>query len=243
MLRGKKFLVAGAGALLAVALVAGAAFAQTTPTPVAGQSGQTKTSYGQYFLDQLASALNISRDQLNAAAKKAADNTIDKQQQDGRITADQATAAKQRVGQGNGFDNWFGMGRGRFENGGRGFMMGEGAYFDGVAKALGMTNADLQTQLRAGKTVTDLAKEKNVSADQVKSAVVTAVSAQLDQAVKDGKLTADQATAMKNKLNAQSADSFLRMGGKGPMGGGHMRGFPGQRGTGNGATTPKGPTT
>ena len=151
MLRGKRLLVAGAGAVLAVALVAGAAFAQSTPTPSPGQSGQAKTSYGQYFLDQLASALNISRDQLNAAAKTAADNTIDKQQQDGKITADQATAAKQRVDQGNGFGNWLGFGRGGVGGsapGGRGFAFGGGAYFDGVAKALGMTTADLQTQLK-----------------------------------------------------------------------------------------------
>ena len=67
------------------------------------------------------------------------------------------------------------------------------------------------------------------------------MSAQLDQQVKDGKLTADQATKIKNNLNAQSADSFLQMGGKGPMGGAHMRGFPGRGG--RGTTNPTGPTT
>ncbi|MCL5108660.1 MAG: hypothetical protein M1401_07325 [Chloroflexi bacterium] len=210
----KKLLIAGAGALLLALLVAGAAFAQTAPTP--SPTAQAQTNYGQYFLDRLAAALGVTRDQLNAAGQTAANDTIDKQQQDGKLTADQASQAKQRVAQNGGFPQALGLGgrggeRGDFGKGHEGFL-GGGAYQEGVAKALGLTTAELQTQLKSGKTVADLATAKNVSADQVKAAVVTAESAQLDQAVAAGKLTAAQAQQRKDQLNNRPADQFLRMG-------------------------------
>ena len=48
-----------------------------------------------------------------------------------------------------------------------------------------------------------MAKEKNVSADELKAAIITAVTAQIDQAVKDGKLTQTQAEQLKSKLDSQ----------------------------------------
>lgn len=217
----RRLVLATAGALLLVLLVAGAALAQAAPTPTANQNG---TSYGQYFLDRLAAALGVTRDQLNAAGKKAAGETIDKQAQDGRLTADQATQRKQNLEQ-NGTDGWFGFGkgfdgRGGFEGKGPrgGFPVGN-AYTQGVAKALGLSVEELPAQLKAGKTVANLATEKNVAADKIKSEVVATVTAAVDQAVKDGKLTAEQATKIKEQLSGTAADQFLRQGGFGMHGG------------------------
>mgnify|MGYP005851172689 CR=1 FL=1 len=222
----RKLLLAGTSALLLVMLVAGAALAQSAPTPMPNQSS---ANYGQYFLDRLANALGITRDQLNAAGKQAASESIDKQVQDGRITAEQAAQRKQNLDQADGFGGWFGFGKGFGGRGGheglapRGGFLGGNAHVEGVAKALNLSVEDLTAQLRAGKSVADLAKEKNVSADQVKSAVVASVSAQVDQAVADGRLTAEQATRIKDQLNGTSADQFLQNGGfgmhRGPFGG------------------------
>mgnify|MGYP005847379053 CR=1 FL=1 len=206
----RKLLVAGIGALVMVALVVGAVFAQTAPPQA--QPSQGQTNYGQYFLDRLASALGISRDQLNEAAKKAGDETIDKAQQDGRITADQANRLKQQLEQNDGFPRGFGFPLpGKVVVRGVAFTVSTETYQAGVAQALGMSVADLQAELKAGKSVADLAKAKNVTADQVKAAVVGVANGKLDQQVKDGKMTAEQATSIKNQLNQMPAERFLNL--------------------------------
>ena len=95
---------------------------------------------------------------------------------------------------------------------------------DAAAKVLNITTADLKSALQSGKSVADLAKEKNVALDTVKKAIVDAETAQIDQAVKDGKLTADQATKLKDNLS-QRVDTYLqaKFNGKG----GFPGGFPG----------------
>ncbi len=211
----RKWIVAAVGASLLALLVAGAALAQPAPTPEANQNG---ASYGQYFLDQLAKALNINRDQLNAAIKTAGAQTVDKEAQDGRLTADQVSQLKQKIEQGNGLFPGFGRGfdfRGPGKVAPRGAFLGGNGYTEGVAKALGLSTDELRTELRSGKTVADLAKEKNVSAEAIKSAVVTAVGAQLDQTVAAGKMTADQAAKIKSQLENTAADQFLTMRGMG----------------------------
>ena len=65
-----------------------------------------------------------------------------------------------------------------------------------VAKALGMTEAELKTELQTGKSVAEIATAKNVSLDSIVSAVITAQTDRLKQAVTDGKLTQAQADTM-----------------------------------------------
>ncbi len=82
-------------------------------------------------------------------------------------------------------------------------------YDDVVAKALGITAADLRVALVSGKSLQDLAKEKNVSADTVRSATTDALKAQVAQAVKDGVITQAQAdfiTGLLNRIPAASAN-------------------------------------
>ena len=214
----KRLVVAGSGVLLAVVLVAGSALAAPSPqTP----SGQGQTNYRQVFIDKLAALLGTTSDKLTSAAKQAANDTVDQAQKDGALTADQATNAHNRINSGNGSNFFSGPGfmQGRGGRGMQGWFFGGQAEMDAIAKALGMTTADLQTQLKSGKTIADLAKEKNVTADQIKTAVVDAVTAQANQAVKDGKLTQTQADNIINKVKNTSADTFLNIGArKGPWG-------------------------
>ena len=65
-----------------------------------------------------------------------------------------------------------------------------------VAKALGMTEAELKTELQTGKSVAEIATAKNVSLDTIVSVVITAQTDRLKQAVTDGKLTQAQADTM-----------------------------------------------
>jgi len=69
-----------------------------------------------------------------------------------------------------------------------------------IATAPAMTEADLLTQLDAGKSVADVAASKNVSIDTIVNAVVAAETKNLQQAVTDGKLTQAQADTMLSNL-------------------------------------------
>jgi hypothetical protein len=55
-------------------------------------------------------------------------------------------------------------------------------------------------QLRSGKTLKDVAASKNVDFSKVTSAITGAVKPQLDQAVSQGKLTADRETQILNRI-------------------------------------------
>ncbi|MCU1374811.1 MAG: hypothetical protein JWO68_2097 [Actinomycetia bacterium] len=85
----------------------------------------------------------------------------------------------------------------------RGGRPDRGADLGAAATALGMSEADLQTALQGGKTIAQVAKDKGVDVQKVIDAVIAAQSAQLDQAVTDGKLTQAQATARKADLKAR----------------------------------------
>ncbi len=107
-----------------------------------------------------------------------------------------------------------------------GFGQRGGAMLDVIAKALGVDAATLQTDLQAGKTIADIAKDKNVELSVVIDAVVAERQTALTTAVTDGTLTQEQADAqialLKADLNVRFTQAFT---GKGPGG---MGGFDGR---------------
>ena len=111
---------------------------------------------------------------------------------------------------------------------GRGFGMCGGSWesYDAIAKALGLTPEQLFSELHAGKTLDEIAEEKGVDLQKVqdaaKAAQVEAMKASIQQAVKDGKLTQEQADWLLKGLEL----GFM------PMGRGLGRGF--GRGFGHG---------
>jgi len=89
---------------------------------------------------------------------------------------------------------------------GRGQGMGMGGEFQVIADALGVDLATLRTDLQSGKTIADIAKEKNVELSTIVDAVVAKAQDNLKTAVTDGRLTQEQADAqivlLKANLNA-----------------------------------------
>jgi ribosomal protein S20 len=71
-----------------------------------------------------------------------------------------------------------------------------------VADTLHLTPKQLRQEL-AGKTLTDVAKAHSVDPASVAGALKTAATARIDQLVKDGTLTQDQATKIKGNLDAR----------------------------------------
>ena len=71
-----------------------------------------------------------------------------------------------------------------------------------VAKALGVPLDDLNAQLRAGKTIAQIAQSKNIDLTKLHDDVQAAHKALIQQAVKDGKLTQAQADLMLQRMDA-----------------------------------------
>lgn len=200
----KPLVILGLAGVVTALVVGGTAFAQT-PTPSPNQ--QAKTSNGEFFLDRLAAALGTTRDKLNGAFTQARNETVDQAVKDGRLTQEQADRIKSQQGTAP-----FGFGFGVLGRGGKGgaAFMGGSQVRDAIAKVLGMTPEDLANQLRSGKSLAELAKGREQT---VKDAIVSAVKPQLDQAVKDGKITQDRANQILDQIRTSDLNSLGGRGG------------------------------
>jgi polyhydroxyalkanoate synthesis regulator phasin len=92
---------------------------------------------------------------------------------------------------------------------GRAFGLGFGPLgpdVDAVAKYLGLSASKLRDELASGKSLTDIAKAQNKDAAGLKKVVADRLQTRLDQAVKDGHLTKDQADAIAKKMTAHLDD-------------------------------------
>lgn len=206
----KPLVVLGLAGVVAALVVAGTAFAQT-PTP----DQQAKTSYHEFFLDRLANALGTTRDKLNGALTQARSETVDQAVKDGRLTQEQADKIKAQQGTGPFGFGFHGFGRGGMKGGA---FMGAGQAHDAIAQALGMTPEDLANQLRSGKTLAELAAGKEQA---VKDAIVNAMKPQLEEAVKNGRITQDRANEILEQIRTSDLSKY---GGHWGMGRGWFKG-------------------
>jgi hypothetical protein len=114
-----------------------------------------------------------------------------------------------------------------------------------AADTLGITQADLIAQLQGGKTIAQVAREKNVALDTIVNAFVATRQARMAQAVAAGRMTQEQADAMLATMRAnvtarlnqpwspqgpgagftdEDGDGVCDHAGSGRMGGGPMHG-------------------
>src|SRR3954469_7817157 len=148
------------------------------------------------FLNDAAQQLNVSPDKLQDALLKAYDNRVDAWVAAGQITKEQGQALKDRAANGGVPLNVSPRGGGRFSPGAGGLPgLGPwaGAAIGDVAKAvadyLGISQDTLMSELQSGKTLADIATDHGKTKDGLKQAIKDAAKTELDQAVKDGKIT------------------------------------------------------
>ena len=216
-------------ALVGAPLTYNAVMAQQSGTPSAAAKA---FDYSKVFIQKLAGALGIDQTKLETAIKTAGNATVDQALTDKSITADQATKLKAQVAQGGlgilerggrgfgmgGRDGGLGNGRGGAPGMMDGGKMGAGisqiALLESAAKALNLSIVDLDSALRSGKTLTEIATTQKVSLETVKTAVLASLKTQLAAAVKAGTLT--QAQADQILKNAEADANFgLHFGGRG----------------------------
>jgi ribosomal protein S20 len=161
------------------------------------------------FLAGVAKRLGISEDTLKSAIQDEATARIDEAVKNGTLTQEQANRLKERAKSGAGLGP-LGippLGRAFGPGPGRGFGLGFGHVFrglgdqiDAAAEYLGVTPAELRTELQGGKTLSEVAKAHDKSVDGLKTAMKKALRSDLDQAVDDGTLTKEQADNLYAKL-------------------------------------------
>jgi hypothetical protein len=196
------------GAVLVVFGAAGGAYAVTN----------NKDNGRDAYLNDLATRLHVSRDQLNSALKGAFEDRLDAAVKAGRLSQSEADNIKKKVEQngvvpGLGGPPLGGPGPRLGGPGGAGdphfgfkFGFGIGAAADDVAHYLGLTTAQLRDQIASGKSLADVAKAQNKSLDGLKNEIKSAAKKQLDQAVTGKKITQEQENNMLDKLNANIDD-------------------------------------
>lgn len=186
----KRKIVAAGVVVLAVA-GAGAAIAATRDTSPQAES--------QAVVNDAARQLGVQPGELSAALKKALSNRVDAAVKAGRLSKAEGDAIKARINSGE-FPLFGGPHRsfGRF---GHGFPHGPRHDLSDAASYLGLTEAQLRTQLNQGKTLAQVAKDRDKSVDGLVEKLVEAKKARIEDAVEDGRLTRGQADEILAELN------------------------------------------
>lgn len=84
--------------------------------------------------------------------------------------------------------------------------------WNSLAEKLGLTADELTSQVNDGKTLAQIAEEKGVEVKDLAAIMETGMQAGLEQAVKDGKLTQEQADLMLKNMAGQYEWMITNMG-------------------------------
>jgi hypothetical protein len=140
-------------------------------------------------IDDAASQLGVQPSELTDALEQALLKRVDAALAAGRITQAQANELRQRIQSGD----YPLIGPVLGHRGGPGHGFG---HVEAAATYLGLTEAELRSQLEGGKTMADVAKAQGKTVDGLVAALVADEKKELDAAVAAGRLTQAQANAM-----------------------------------------------
>jgi hypothetical protein len=159
---------------------------------VAASQNNSRNDESKAIIDDAAGQLGISPEKLSNALKKALTDRVDAAVTAGRITKAEGDALKARIqaddfpiigGHDGGFGHFGFFGR-----------------LDAAAGYLGLTHAQLRTELENGKSLAQIAKDQGKSVQGLIDALVASAKQKLDQAVAAGRLTKAQESEMLSGL-------------------------------------------
>jgi hypothetical protein len=169
----------------------GAAVALAVAGGGAAYAASSTTDPRDALLRDAAQRLDVSPGELRSALEGAFGDQLDREVRAGRLTQEQADQMKARIRR-------FGVPLGGPVGGPGGIAFHTdrhgpiGAGLDAAADYLGLTEAQLARRLANGSTLADVARAEGKSVDGLEQALVDEASAQLDRAVADRRLTADE---------------------------------------------------
>ena len=177
-----------ATALAVIALGAGATSALAAEQPT--------------LADQVAARLGVTPEQLRAAFKAALTARIDAAVKEGHLTPERAAKLKERIAKANGL----GLGARKGLAGKRkafGDRVAKHARGNGPATTyLGMTREALFAELKKGKSLAQVARDKGKSVDGLVAAMVAPLRVQLAKAVDTKRLTQQRADEILARFTA-----------------------------------------
>lgn len=162
-----------AAGLLTIGSIAGGIVPTSAQTPEATRAATRPTSpTADERLAKLAANLGVTVDQLKAGMQKTELQRIDDAVAAGRLTADQAAAAKARIASG--------QPSGPGGPGAQGGPGRSGGALAAAATASGIDAKTLMTEMRAGRSLAQVAAAHGKSRDELKAALQQQFSASLD---------------------------------------------------------------
>ena len=163
---------------------------------VAATKLRTPQQENRAVLNDVAGQLGVSPERLTNAFKTALKNRIDQAVKDGHLTQAEATRMKAAIDR----QSVPMLGPGFHRGGGPGHFGRRHHGLEAAATYLGMTEAALRKQLASGKTLAQVAKDRNKSVDGLVTALVAEKKARIEQAVDDGHLSRAQADELVARL-------------------------------------------
>jgi polyhydroxyalkanoate synthesis regulator phasin len=145
---------------------------------------------------QVTQAEQQSGDGSQCSNRTTVTDVLDKLVQDGTINSDQESAIVDalKAARESNDSNRPGAGRrGIRERAVRGALQV-------AADKIGVSVDDLKAAVQGGQSIADVATAHNVAPADVQQAIIDAATARIDQAVTNGRLTDERATALKNRL-------------------------------------------
>ena len=175
---------------------------QAAGTAVELSQASTASTVCNDFISHLASDLGKSQSQVNAAIQKAVGETLADEVKNKQLTQAQADALKQKLASQPPCNLAAGLGK----RPGMGAVPPAGAYrqqlLTAAASALGITAAQLKTDLASGMSLSQIAAAQKppVTEAQFRAKLIAQVTPLLDAAVKNQKLTSAQEQAILQRL-------------------------------------------
>jgi hypothetical protein len=208
----KRKLATGAAA---AALVAGGGAA------VAASRHSSPREDSQAIINDAAKQLGIEPSELSDALKQALKNRVDAAVTAGRLSKSEGDALKERIDSGR-LPLVFPGPRGDGE-----YRHHHGPDLDAAAEYLGLTEDELRSELRSGKSLAQIAKAHGRTVEGLVAALVDEAKTKLDAAVAAGRLTREEADSMLAGLKERITDLVNT---RFPPRFGERRGLPGFRG-------------
>lgn len=185
------------------------------PSAAAPAAAARIAKYCADFRRAFAANLGVEESALAPAAKQAAIATVDAAVASGELPKAAGDRLKARIEAAGADGCALLAGRigARKVAGAAGAARSLGVVRDGVtaaAKALGITPAELGSELRTGKTLKEIAETKGLAYAAVSAAALGAIKADLDAAVKAGTIKQTRADRIVARLERNLADGRLR---------------------------------
>jgi hypothetical protein len=170
-----------------------------------GANQLTPKEESEAVINDAAEQLGVEPNELSNALKEALKNRVDDAVEDGRLTKQEGERMKERI---DANEVPF---LGPVPFGGPGFRKHDGPHLfhtklEAAADYLGMSQSRLFEALEDGKTLAQIARDRDKSVDGLVDALVEDAEQRLDDAVEDGRLTEAEKNEMLAGLRERTRD-------------------------------------